>query len=116
MKLREEKDLVFIYTSGKETTCATQDWEKIDIFSKQLMLLAGENPTYLNVRYDITLLECILNPADKDDILIKELELLALVNQKYRKSSKSWAIRQAYLNQLSYMKEKPDDNLIEEKI
>ena len=65
----------------------------MDSASQQLLLICGENPTVLNIRYDITLIKLTLNPSDAETIITRELSLLRLVNQKYRKSAKSWSYR-----------------------
>jgi len=52
----------------------------MDEASKQLFLVSGECSTYLNVRLDIINIKITLNPGEKDDIILRELDLLSLIN------------------------------------
>ena len=78
--------------------------EASDTASKVLALIAGENPTYLNVRYDITMIK--IKEGGGDEVIEKELRFIKLINQKYRKSSKSWSIRQQLIPMLTYINSK----------
>ncbi|TNV85745.1 hypothetical protein FGO68_gene16035 [Halteria grandinella] len=71
-----------------------------------LSLIAGENPTYLNVRYDITFIQIKEAGKESDKIIEREMQFLRLINQKYRKSSKSWSTRQQLIQALSYVQSK----------
>ena len=77
-----------------------------------MILVSGECPTYLNTRLDLVNIKITFNPGDKDDIIINELALLALVNQKYRKSSKSWGLRQTLLRKLTFFGKNPEENKV----
>jgi hypothetical protein len=68
------------------------------------VLICGENPTYLSVRKDITDIKRMIYSGKNDEIIKQELKIIGLVNQKYRKSSKSWAIRFHLLSHLSILK------------
>eukprot|EP00347_Sterkiella_histriomuscorum_P007203 403349864 len=110
----------------KTTEISSKDFQEIDSASKLLVLLAGENPTYLNIRYDLTniklkivklqeesqLLANQVEYLDADMIIEQELKFLALINYKYRKSSKSWAIRLQLLLKLTFVKNEEADKIL----
>ena len=73
-----------------------EEFERVDKASRVLVLISGETPTYLNVWYDIVLIRIRLSEKP-DPIIIASLKHLSLVNQKYRKSSKSWHLRQCLI-------------------
>ncbi|CDW84233.1 UNKNOWN [Stylonychia lemnae] len=113
-KFDEENKLVsFEYQSklkGADNnilSCTFEQFDQFDIASQFLVVICGENPTYLNVRKDITdakYLQLQQNQSSIqsiDQLLQKELNLIALVNQKYRKSSKSWSYRYSIFSKLS---------------
>lgn len=61
----------------------------------------------MNVRKDLIDIERIyVNPSCNDAILTQELNFLALINLKYRKTAKSWHYRKELLYNIQALKKK----------
>jgi len=74
------------------------EFEKVEKASKVLILLSGETPTYINVWYDTVQIRMRLSQMP-NPIIVLALKHLSLVNQMYRKSSKSWHLRQCLIRE-----------------
>ena len=72
--------VIFRYSDERETSMTVAELEEINEMSKQLFLIAGGNPTYINVRLDITNIWLAIKPSNRDQIIEDELALVKLVN------------------------------------